>query len=119
MILSRARALGGTPAYPPNPIEAWARPVAVSRTEIVAGAEPTDEGAPILFVQRTASTATSRTVQPGTLTQLRCGRPFHLNLVDLVVDIDDDGDLPPTKAPDPQYRMIFQEPMVGPFLPGT
>jgi hypothetical protein len=93
--------------------------VAVPGTIVIARAEPTDERGPVLFVQGTTPTIADGTAKPRTLTLLSTERPFLLELDDLCLAVDADGNLSPAKTTNPQYRVVFQELMVEPFSPST
>ena len=109
----------GQAGTPPDPIEAWTALVAMPAAIVIARTEPTDEGCSAYFVKRTTSSIANRTAKPRTLTLLLTERPLLLKLDDLLMAVDDHGNLSPAKTTDTQHRMIFQELMVRPFLPGT
>src|SRR5262249_39207634 len=79
---------------------------------VVAGASPANEGA-VLLMQRTASPIAVRAAEPWALALPAPEGPLLLELYDLCLAVEDDGDLEP--ATGPQHRVIFQELAVGPF----
>jgi hypothetical protein len=98
---SRARARWGMPAYPPNPIRRREATITVAAPVIVPGAEPTDEGCPVLLVQGTTASITGRTAKPRSLPLLTSKGPFLLELNDLYPTIDGNGHLSSAETTDP------------------
>jgi hypothetical protein len=95
--------------------------VTVSGTIVIARTEPTDEGSAIFLVQGTTPSATDRTAEPRSLPLSTSDTegPFSLQQDDLGLTVDGNGNLSPAETTDSQYRVIFQKPIVGPFLPTT
>jgi len=106
-------------SHPPHPIRRRKAAVAMPRTVIVPAAKSAYEGSPILLVQRAATPITGRAAKPRPLPLLTSERPFLFKLNDLCLAIDGDDDLRPAQTTDPQYRVVFQKLVVGPFLLGT
>ena len=104
----------GQAGTPPDPIEARTGPIAVTRPVIVTGAEPAYEDA-LLLVQEAAAPIAVRTTKPWPLPLLTAESPFLLELHDLRLPIEGDGDLGPAQATGAQYRVIFQKLAVGPL----
>jgi len=103
---------------PPDPIEAWARPVTVPAAVVVTGAEPADEGAILLVQDATASAAVWAT-EPGALPLSAPEGPLLLELDDSCLTVESDGDLGSTQAADAQHWVIFQEFVVLPLPPAS
>jgi len=85
---------------------------------VVAGAEPAHEGA-VLLVQGATTSITDRAAEPGTDALPASEGPFLLELDDLGVAVEGDGNLRPAQASDVQHRVVFQELMVEPFPPNV
>jgi len=68
-------------------------------------------------MQRTTPSVTDRTAEPWSLPLPSTECPLLLKLDNLFLTVDGDGNLSPPQTTDPQYRVIFQKPIVGPFLP--
>ena len=73
----------------------------------------------ILLVQGTTASIAIRAAKPRTLPLFTSERPFLFELDDLLMTVDGDGDLSLPQTTNTQHRVIFQEPIVGPFLPTT
>jgi len=90
-------------SHPPDPIRCRSAAITVPGSEIPLGdAKSADENT-ILFVERPAAAIASRiwAAKPRALTLFTSERPFLRKLDDLLVAIDDDGYLTPTKTADP------------------
>jgi hypothetical protein len=105
----------GQAGYSPDPIERAAALVAVPTAVVVAGAEPTDEGA-VFLMQEAATSVAIRAAEPGTLALPTPEGPFLLKLDDLGLTVEGDGDLRSTQTAGVQLWVSFQKLVIGPFL---
>jgi hypothetical protein len=79
----------------------------VTRSVIISGTQSTADGSPVLLMQGTTPSVTGRTTKPRTLTLFPTEGPFLLQLDNLGLTVDGDGNLSPPQTTDPQYRVIF------------
>ena len=106
--------MGQAGKTPPDPIQCWAGPIAVTGPVVVAGAQPAYEGA-VLFVQEAASPIAVRAAEPRPLLLFTPKGPFLFKLDDLGLTVEGDGDLGPAETAGADDGVVFQEPVVGPL----
>src|SRR5262249_43049531 len=104
----------GQAGTPPNPIKAWAGPIAMTGPIIVAAAGSTDPGA-VLLVQEPTALIAIWAAEPRALPLLASERPFHLDREDLGMTVERNGALGPTRTTDAQPWVGFQQPVIKPF----
>ena len=90
-----------SPSHSPDLVRRRKTAITVSRSIVVPRTEPTDEGVRVLLVKDSASSIAGRTTKPGTLTLFTSECPFLLQLDDLGLTVDDDGDLASAETTDP------------------